>query len=253
MRVSLFVTCMVDLFAPDVGVAAVRVLRAMDVDLGVPEGQTCCGQPAWNSGFHRDAARVAGASLAALSSALDDDPEGWVVVPAGSCATMIRVFWPELFELTHDTERAAAARRVGARTLEFAEFVDRFGDRLPVLDPTGTLAAAYHHSCHMNRELRLHDAPERLLERAGVARVEWAADERCCGFGGLFSFKLPETSTAMADDKLRTLAGAGCDQVVGCDTSCLAHLAARSRHEGAPVTVRHLAEVLAAALPGATR
>lgn len=250
MRVELFVTCVVDMFSPDVGAAAVKVLRAMDIDVGVPPGQTCCGQPAWNSGFHRDAARVAAASLKALATALDADPTAIAVVPAGSCATMIRVFWPEMFELTHDHERAALAKRVGERTLEFSEFVERYADRLPPglrTEPLPT-PSAYHHSCHMLRELRIEAAPKRLLERAGQPVGEWPADQRCCGFGGLFSFKLPETSEAMADDKLRSLPD-GCHDIIGCDTSCLLHMQARAGHEGHPVTVRHLAEVLAGALP----
>lgn len=249
MHVSLFVTCVVDLFSPEVGVAAVRVMRAMDVDVGVPQGQTCCGQPAWNSGFHRDAARVAAASLKALGAALDEHPDSWIVVPAGSCATMIRIFWSEMFELTHDHERAAQARRVAERTLEFSEFVHRFGDRLPGLTGNSGGPVGYHHSCHMYRELRITEAPTDLLGRCGDTLVEWSADSRCCGFGGLFSFKLPETSEAMADNKLSTLAATGCRTIVGCDTSCLLHLEARAEHEGAPVKIRHLAEVLADTLP----
>jgi L-lactate dehydrogenase complex protein LldE len=107
---------------------------------------------------------------------------------------------------------------------------------------------AYHHSCHMLRELRVHDAPERLLDAAGCERAEWRAAERCCGFGGLFSFKLPETSEAMADDKLSSLPE-GVTRVVGADGSCLLHLRARAEHEGRTVEVRHIAELLAQALP----
>ncbi len=261
VRVELFVTCVVDMFSPEVGAGVVKVLRTMDVDVGVPPGQTCCGQPAWNSGFHRDGARVAGASLAALAAALDADPSAVVVVPAGSCATMIRVFWPEMFELTHDHARAELARVVGRRTFEFSEFVERYADRLPpglgapateAATRPGTQsatapAAAYHHSCHMLRELRIAEAPGRLLALAGQAVAPWPADQRCCGFGGLFSLKLPEASEAMADDKLAALPE-GCGEVIGCDTSCLLHLQARAGHEGRSVRIRHLAEVLADAL-----
>ncbi len=255
VRVELFVTCVVDMFSPDVGAATVRVLRSMDIDIGVPAGQTCCGQPAWNSGFHHDGARVAGASLKALADALDADPTAVVVVPAGSCATMIRVFWPEMFELTHDHERAALATRVGERTFEFSEFVARHAERLPAglaVPSTETNSSAYHHSCHMLRELRIEQAPTQLLEHSGRPVVEWSADQRCCGFGGLFSFKLPEASEAMADDKLRSLP-TECREIIGCDSSCLLHMQARAAHEGRPVAVRHLAEVLAEATQASPR
>jgi L-lactate dehydrogenase complex protein LldE len=242
MRVTLFVTCVVDLFEPDVGVAAVHVLRAAGCQVSCPSGQTCCGQPAWNSGFHADAAKVARTSL----DALEADGGDAVVVPAGSCATMIKVFWPELFELADDHDTAERARAIGARTHELSSFL---AGRPPPLRALGR-RVAYHHSCHMLRELHVHDEPEALLDAAGCTRVDWAADTRCCGFGGMFSFKLPEVSEAMADDKLTSLATVDPPPtiVVGSDGSCLLHLRARAAHEGQPVEVRHLAQVLAEAI-----
>ena len=241
MRVSLFVTCVVDLFEPDVGVATVRALRAAGCQVSCPSGQTCCGQPAWNSGFHEEAASVARATL----DALEADGADAVVVPAGSCATMVKVFWPELFELAGDHADVERARAVGARTSDVASFL---AAHRPTLRPLG-LKVAYHHSCHMLRELHTHDAPEALLDAAGCERVTWAADTRCCGFGGLFSFKLPEVAEAMADDKLTSLASAepAPDLVVGTDTSCLLHLRARAEHEGRPIVTRHIAEIVAEA------
>jgi len=162
-----------------------------------PSGQTCCGQPAWNSGFHDEAARVARTTLGAL----EKDGGDAVVVPAGSCATMVKVFWPELFELAGDADAAHRARALGERTYELTAFLAEHP--LP-LQPLGH-RVAYHHSCHMLRELHEHDQPEQLLDAAGCERVAWEADTRCCGFGGLFSFKLPEVSEAMADDKLASL------------------------------------------------
>jgi L-lactate dehydrogenase complex protein LldE len=243
VRVTLFVTCVVDLFEPEVGVATVRVLRASGCTVSCPSGQTCCGQPAWNSGFHDEAARVARTTL----DALDGDGGDAVVVPAGSCATMVKVFWPELFELVGDHDAARRARALGERTSELAAFLAR---RPIELRPLGH-RVAYHHSCHMLRELHEHDEPERLLDAAGCERVAWSADARCCGFGGLFSFKLPEVSEAMADDKLSSLRDADPppELVVGADGSCLLHLRARAEHEGRPIVTRHLAQVLAEALP----
>ncbi|MBK9179121.1 MAG: (Fe-S)-binding protein [Acidimicrobiales bacterium] len=258
MRVALFVTCMVDVLEPDVGVATVRVLRAAGCDVSCPDGQTCCGQPAWNAGAADAAATVARTTLDALHAALHDpaDPAEVVVVPAGSCATMIRVFWPELFELVGDHDAAERARLVGARTRELSELLAERS--LPPLRMPAT-RVAYHHSCHLLRELRVHDQPEALLDRVeGCERVEWGAAERCCGFGGLFSMKLPEVSVAMADDKLASLAeagagagaGAGAELLVSADGSCLLHLRTRAEHEGRPVRTAHLAQVLAAALDG---
>jgi L-lactate dehydrogenase complex protein LldE len=246
VRVSLFVTCVVDLLDPEVGVAAVRVLRAAGCTVSVPEGQTCCGQPAWNSGFAEEAAAVARTTLAAL----ERDGADVVVVPAGSCATMIRVFWPELFEVVGDHDAAERARRLGARTRELSELLAERAEHLPPLRLPDTERVAYHHSCHMLRELRIEEQPERMLAMVeGVDTVEWEASRRCCGFGGLFAVKLPEASEAMADHKLEQVHGSDATLLCGSDASCLLHLRTRAAHEGSPVRTAHLAQVLADALP----
>jgi L-lactate dehydrogenase complex protein LldE len=250
VRVTLLVTCVVDVFEPGVGEATVKVLRAAGCEVSVNLAQTCCGQPAWNSGFVEAAAAVARTTLDALVAELDAGAEA-VVVPAGSCATMVRVFWPELFELAGDHDAVQRARRVAGSTFELSEFL------APRLDALGPLAlgrevtAAYHHSCHMLRELRITDAPGAILERVGGCQpMAWSAGDRCCGFGGLFSMKLPEASEAMADDKLDSLAAEGPpDVLVGSDSTCLLHLRGRAEATGRPVLTRHLAEVVAAALP----
>jgi L-lactate dehydrogenase complex protein LldE len=165
---------------------------------------------------------------------------------------MVRVFWPELFEVVGDHHAAARARRVGGRTRELTELLAERADELPALRLHRPLGVALHESCHMLRELRIVDQPGALARRVeGCEVVAWDGSDRCCGFGGTFSVKLPETSVAMADEKLRALeAGAPeADVLVGCDTSCLMHLQARAEATGRPVHVRHLAEVLAAALP----
>ena len=245
MRVSLLVTCLIDLLEPDTGADVVKVLRAAGCEVDYPEGQTCCGQPAWNAGFAEEAAKVARTTLDALESAESDA----VVVPAGSCATMIRVFWPELFEVVGDHAAAERARAVGARTKELTELlVER---ELPAMEVPEECRVAYHHSCHLLRELHGHDHPLQLLDDVeGCTRVEWTASERCCGFGGLFSMKLPEVSVAMADDKLASLDEHRPDMVVSADSSCLMHLRGRAAHEGKPIETRHIAQVLAAGLEG---
>ena len=178
-------------------------------------------------------------------------------MPAGSCATMVRQFWPELFDVVGDPDDAARARRVGAHTYELSEFLATRADALPPLRLDRSVRVALHQSCHMLRELRIVDQPAGLIEAVeGCAPVVWDGADRCCGFGGTFSVKLPEASVAMADEKLRALAVVEPDVVVGCDTSCLMHLQTRSDATASPIHVRHLAEVLAAALPddaGASR
>ena len=251
MRVSLLVTCVVDVVAPDVAEASVRLLRAAGCEVTCNLDQTCCGQPAWNAGFAEDAARVARATLAALEADLDAGADA-VVVPAGSCATMVRRFWPELFEVVGDHDAAARARRVGERTRELSEHLAERTDALPPLRLHRPVRVALHESCHMLRELRIVEQPATLAAAVdGVEVVPWEGSDRCCGFGGTFSVKLPEASVAMADEKLRALAEGvpDADVLVGCDTSCLMHLQARAEAAGRPVHVRHLAEVLASALP----
>jgi L-lactate dehydrogenase complex protein LldE len=236
--VVLFPTCVVDTLTPEVGVAAVRVLRRQGFEVRLPREATCCGQPAWNAGFAPEAARVAHATLAAL-----EGTQGTSCVPAGSCATMIRVFWPELFEITGDHAAAERARQVGERVRELSELLSSGEVR-------GSFArkVAYHHSCHMLRELGLRDEPVSLLEvLEGCEVCPWTAAERCCGFGGLFSVKQPETSVAMADDKLEGLPEV--DVVVGADSSCLLHLATRAERRGRRIRTMHIAEVLDEAGP----
>ena len=248
-RVSLFITCMVDMFQPQTGVAAVKVLRASGCDVSCPMGQTCCGQPAWNSGFAAEAAKVAKTTLDALEADVAAGAEA-VVVPAGSCATMMKVFWPEMFELNDDHDSARRAQELGQRTYEFSSFVDerrRAGHLPEFVAEAGSPVVAYHHSCHMLRELRIDTPPTALVEAAGCEIATWNDDRRCCGFGGLFSVKLPEISVAMADEKLQSLPE-NVDVLVGSDGSCLMHLRGRIDHEKRNLPVRHLAEPLADAL-----
>ena len=221
MRVALFVTCLVDLVVPEVGVATARVLQRAGHEVVFPEGQTCCGQPAFNSGYREEAAKV----LRSTARALADAGADAIVAPAGSCTTMLRTFAPGLIgEAPH--------------VWELSEFLAAHGEL-----PEGRLDArvAYHASCHMLRELGLSDEPRALLERMGAELVDWDA-QRCCGFGGTFAVRQPELSVAMADEKLRSLGGASV--LCGADPSCLMHLRGRLRRLGSPVRVAHLAELL---------
>jgi L-lactate dehydrogenase complex protein LldE len=228
VKVGLFVTCLVDLVLPEVGVATARVLQRAGHEVVFPEGQTCCGQPAFNSGQREEAAQVLRHTLRALAAARADA----YVAPAGSCTTMIRVFAKQLAD-NEDLEYVAP------RLFELSEFLAEQGGEL-----AGRFAGrvAYHDSCHMLRELGLEREPRAALERLeGVSLVDWDAG-RCCGFGGTFAVRQPELSVAMADEKLRTLGDA--EVLCGSDPSCLMHLRGRLARLGSPVEVRHLAELL---------
>jgi len=245
---ALFVTCVLDVAAPDVGFDVVSVLEASGHEVCVPTGQTCCGQPAWNSGYVNEAAKVAKTSLDAMAGS-DADV---VVVPAGSCTTMMRLYWPQLFALAGDEPSAARARELAPRIRELTEVLADATTAATPPTQAQTSPVAYHHSCHMLRELHLHDAPLAALEAAGCPVVEWPDAERCCGFGGAFSVKLPETSVAMADEKLASLPTEA-TALVGADLSCLMHLRARAERQGLEMPVRHIAEVLAERQGGSAR
>jgi L-lactate dehydrogenase complex protein LldE len=232
-----FPTCLVEQLRPDLGPACVELVRTRGAGRAA-KGTTCCGQPAWNSGFAAAARRVARTTLRALRR-----QPGPVVVPSGSCATMMREHWPALFAGSADEP---AARDVAGRVVELSTYLDRTPGGAG-LASGGTVASgrvALHDSCHALRELAVKDEPRRLLAERGVEVVETPGAERCCGFGGTFSVKLPEVSVAMADDKLDEWVAAGVDTVVGGDLSCLVHLEGRARRRGLPLRFLHLAEAL---------
>ncbi len=237
VMVGLFPTCLGEAVQPVVVRDTQRVLRAAGVEVEPVPGATCCGQPAWNSGFGGAARRVARRTLRALDG-LDA-----VVVPSGSCAAMMRVHWRELF---HGDRDEARAERVSARVFELSQYlVDQAGVG-SLGRPLGR-TVGYHDSCHMLRELGLHEQPRRLV-RAVAELEELPRSDRCCGFGGAFAVRYPEVSTAMADDRLATAANAGITTVVSADPGCIMHLEGRASRTGAPLRVVHLASLLAEAL-----
>ncbi len=234
--VALFPTCVVDAVAPEVGFAAARVLTRRGCDVSVAEGTTCCGQPAWNAGQAEAAATVARTTLRGFEQALADGADA-IVVPAGSCTTMVRVFWPELFEVVGDHDAFARAKSVLPKVFELSEFLSASpggGDA-----QTHSERVRYHPSCHMLRELGLKNEPVEALRSCGIETD--AGPERCCGFGGLFSVKLPETSVAMADEVLDAAIADGATEIVAADGSCLMQLATRAEKRGLALTFRHLA------------
>lgn len=229
-----FPTCLVEQLRPALARTVLRLLRRFGHEPVLARGATCCGQPAWNTGLTGPARRVARRTLRALGRS-----RGPVVVPSGSCATMIREFWPELFAGTADQ---GAATAVAHRVVELSAFLEpQAGSGEPA---AGERRVVYHDSCHMLRELGIRAAPRRLLGAAGFEVVEAAHPELCCGFGGTFSVKLPEVSTAMADEKLDAVVATGVPCLVGSDLSCLLHLLGRAERRGLDLRAMHLAEAL---------
>ncbi|WP_228281945.1 (Fe-S)-binding protein [Rubrobacter marinus] len=237
---ALFVPCYVDQIYPGVAVATVRVLRSLGIEVSYPEGQTCCGQPAFNSGFFREARSVAGH----LMGVFENDRSDYVVCPSGSCSAMVAHYYPVLFEERRgERERAEA---LAGRVRELSDFlVNVAGAEASDLGSRFEGRAVFHAGCHQRRELGVLEEPRRLLGGVeGLELLEWENEELCCGFGGTFSVKMPQVSTAMADEKVKALEGSGADTLVSCDSSCLMHLGGRLARKGHGTRVMHLAEVL---------
>ena len=236
-----FGTCLMDLLYPRAGLAAMELLHQAGVRVIFPQAQTCCGQPAYNSGYHDEARRVARAQLDAFP---EDLP---VVVPSASCAGMLRVHYPRLFADTADQGRAEA---LAGRVVELTDFLLRVLDWRPV-DRGPPLRVALHSSCSARREMGVSDATLALLGRlTGLETVEPDHAQECCGFGGTFSVKQPEISAAMAADKAAAVRGTGAEVLVSQDCGCLMNIGgtlARQAAEGAAPPgprVLHVAELL---------
>jgi L-lactate dehydrogenase complex protein LldE len=238
-RVALFATCIVDQIHPEIAEATVAVLERLGVEVHLPAGQTCCGQPAFNAGYRTDARAMAARTLEVLRDVGD------VVLPSGSCTTMVRVFYPELFE--DDPELHASALELAGRTYELTEYL------VDVLGVTATGAAfparfTLHDSCHALRELGIKRQPRALLAGVeGAELTEAPQAERCCGFGGLFAIKMGPVSEAMAADKTADLTATGADHAVTIDASCMMQINGRLSREGAGCRALHIAQVLAGA------
>lgn len=229
MRASLFITCLADLFFPNTGEAVYRLLKRHGVEVNFPAEQTCCGQPAFNSGFHDEARQMARQWLKAFRNS------EYIVAPSGSCVAMVRNYYPELLP---------EAAEMASRTFEFTQFMVEV---LKVTDIGAVFPAraAYHHSCHMSRELGLYHHPLALLKAVeGLELVEVPRQDLCCGFGGSFAVKMPEISEAMVTDKVAAVASTRCDLLVGSDSSCIMNIAGRIAREGRPIRVMHTAELL---------
>jgi L-lactate dehydrogenase complex protein LldE len=237
VRVGLFVTCLVDLFRPTVGFAAVKLLEDCGCIVEAPRAQTCCGQPAYNSGDRADAKAIARQVIAAFSGF------DYVVAPSGSCAGMIRSHYPELF--ADEPEMATQVQHLAQRTYELVSFLT------DVMGVSGVASrydglATYHDACSGLRELGVKDQPRRLLRSvAGLRIAELPGAEICCGFGGTFCIKYPAISDKMVSDKAADIVATGADTLLAGDLGCLLNMAGKLTRRGAAIRVRHVAEVLA--------
>lgn len=238
MRLALYVTCLVDLIRPSVGMASLRLLEAAGCEVIVPESQTCCGQPAWSAGNRPLAAELAKKAISELEG------YDYVVIPSGSCTDQVRNVYPQL--LADDPLWAPRAQQLAVRTFELTTFLaDVLKVELPLADFAGSVT--YHDSCKGLRGLGIKRQPrELLLKVRGLTLDEMADCEECCGFGGAFSVKFGDISTQIVDRKCESIAKVGADAVVGGDLGCLINIEGRLRRRGDETTrVLHIAEVLA--------
>jgi L-lactate dehydrogenase complex protein LldE len=235
--IGLFVTCLVDLFRPSVAFAAIKLIEAGGARVEVPRAQTCCGQPAYNSGDREDAVAIARQVIETF------ERFDYVVAPSGSCAGMLKVHYPRL--LAEDPQFAERAKQLAAKSFELTSFlVDVLG--LAKVDARYEASVTYHDSCSSLRELHVKDAPRRLLASvAGLTLIELPESEVCCGFGGTFSVKYPDISGAILDAKLHNILSTGARTVLAGDLGCLLQIAGGLTRERANVEARHVAEVLA--------
>jgi L-lactate dehydrogenase complex protein LldE len=237
LRVQLFIPCFVDQLYPQTAFNMVKVLEKACCDVVYNTNQTCCGQPAFNAGFH-DEARLVCAKFIKDFEGVD-----YVVAPSASCVGFIRNYYPKLFE---NSAAHNQVKDLGKRTFEFTEFltdilkIDNYG---AVLETKAT----YHDSCAALRECTIKEGPRRLLSHVkGLELVEMADNETCCGFGGTFAVKFEAISIGMADQKVRNAMDAGVECIISTDLSCLMHLDGYIKQKELPLTTMHIADVLAA-------
>jgi L-lactate dehydrogenase complex protein LldE len=236
-RVSLFITCVIDQLFPSVGIAMVDVLERAGCTVDFPEDQTCCGQPAFNSGYREEARTVARHFLKVFAGA------EYIVVPSGSCTSMVSHHFADCFQ-DFPTE-LAAAHAMAPKVYEFSTFLTNV---LKVEDVGARFegVVTYHDSCHALRELKIKDGPRRLLGNVkGLELREMDIAQECCGFGGTFAVKFPEVSGGMARTKIESIKRTGAKTVVSIDSSCLMQLRGALSRAGLPIETMHLAEILA--------
>ena len=234
-RVALMVTCLGDVFFPEVGVSIVRLLRRLGATVEFPSGQTCCGLPLFNSGYHAEARAVAARTVALFRDADN------VVVPSGSCAWMVKHEYPGLMQ---DPALKTDALRLAGRTYELSQFLVKVLGRRGFRATTGG-RVTYHDSCHLLRGLHEAESPREILRNLeGVEFVELPGADECCGFGGSFAVRLPEVSSQILAKKLENVEATGAARLVACDAGCLMQMGGGLRRRRSRVRAVHLAELL---------
>lgn len=235
-RVGLFVTCLVDLFRPSIGFASVALLEQAGYEVDVPMVQTCCGQPAYNSGDRNDTVAIARKTIEAFE-AFD-----YIVAPSGSCAGMLKKHYPGLFKGTRWEMRA---EMFAAKVFELTSFLTDVAG-MQAVDAAVEGSVTYHDSCSGLRELGIHEQPRKLLGSvAGLSLREMADADVCCGFGGTFCVKYPEISNRIVEEKTESIKASGAQTLLAGDLGCLMNMAGKLQRQGSTIEVRHVAEVLA--------
>lgn len=235
MKVSLFITCLADIFYSNVGKSTVELLKKLGCEVDFPEQQTCCGQPAFNSGYHKETMEVAKHMIETFEHG------DYVVSPSGSCVAMLHEY-QNLFK--DDSIWLEKAKVLSEKSYELTQFLVEI---LKVENVNASLpaCATYHKSCHMTRLLRVTDAPSKLLENVkGLNVVPLSNSHDCCGFGGTFSVKMMPISEQMVDEKVRHIEETNADILIGSDCGCLMNIGGRLNRNGSPIKVMHIAEVL---------
>ncbi len=237
-KASVFISCLVDNFFPEVGEATVKVLSNMRFEIEFPENQTCCGQPAFNSGHREEAKKVACHFLDVFGG--QDCP---IVCPSGSCVSMVKHYYRELFR--DNPEKFTRAGKISSRIYEFSEFV--FNERRNIHSESVYRGkVTFHDSCHALRELGISSEPRDIIRSLdGVDLVEMDMSDACCGFGGTFSIKYPEVSKSMLEEKVNSIINSGADAVISTDMGCLMNIRGLVSRKKLPVKVLHLSELLA--------
>lgn len=235
--VTLFIQCLVDSIYPEVGLAMVRLFENIGISVDCPSEQTCCGQPAFNSGYRKEA-RVAAERFIEIFESAEV-----IVCPSGSCVDMVKHQYPALFENGSIWQKRAMA--VSSKIFELTEYLV---DILKIEDVGATFngTVTYHDSCHLLRNLGVADQPRKLIARVKGARlVEMKNSDKCCGFGGTFAVKYPDISTAILEEKVDNIIASGADAVVGCDISCLMNIQGMLSRRGSSIRTIHIAQLLA--------
>lgn len=235
MKVTLFITCLVDLFHTEVGKATVELLESLGCEIDFPTGQTCCGQPAYNTGYIKEAKEAMKHMIKTFEHA------EYIVSPSGSCALMFKDY-PHIFK--GDPVWEPRAKRVAERTYELTQFIVEV---LKVENVGAKLVgkATYHTSCHMTRLLGVKEPPLKLIKNVeGLEYIPLPNAQDCCGFGGTFSVKMADISEKMVDEKIHHIESIGAEYVIGADCGCLMNISGRINRLGKPIKVMHIAEVL---------